>query len=62
MRSDRDHATIRRMRPSTLRKLTCYMAVDLDYRRAVVDHIALMTDAYAEEEIQGLYGFSRLGR
>lgn len=48
-------AMLRRLPFRTLRKLIPYLIVDRDYRRAIADHVAWMTDLFAEREHERLY-------
>lgn len=46
----------RGLKTNTLKMLMPYLVLDLDYLRTIADHIALMTDSFAESEMNRLYG------
>lgn len=50
-----DGPAFRRLSAALLNKVTVYVALDGDYVRSVVDHIAGMTDDFAEQEVGRLY-------
>ncbi|GMU84547.1 MAG: hypothetical protein AMXMBFR47_44160 [Planctomycetota bacterium] len=50
--------SLRQVKAATLEKVPYYLLFDLDWRRAIVDQIAMMTDSLAEREFRLLYGSS----
>ena len=48
--------SFRKIDSQLVRQLKPYLILDADYIRAIADHIAMMTDVSAEQEMIALYG------
>jgi dGTPase len=55
LQRETDGREFRLLHPDLIVKLLPYFAVDQDFLRAIADHIASMTDLYAQEEFHRLY-------
>lgn len=55
LKQETDGREFRLLHPDLIVKLLPYFAVDQDFLRAIADHIASMTDLYAQEEFHRLY-------